>query len=116
MASPPLTRTTVDVLTLLLDAWEHKADLDGWQLMKTLRRSGPAIYRVLDRLESAGWITGEWERIDPAKAKRPRRRFYRLTGVGADKARAQAAGKPKPSRGLRALRPQWSVDFLGSRP
>jgi PadR family transcriptional regulator, regulatory protein PadR len=49
--------------------------------MKAIKRSGPTVYGVLDRLEDSGWISGEWEdqNADPGK---PRRRFYRLTPTG----------------------------------
>lgn len=41
------------------------------------------LYKALDRLERAGYLESRWE--DPeyaAEASRPRRRFYRITGVG----------------------------------
>jgi DNA-binding PadR family transcriptional regulator len=41
---------------------------------------------MLVRLENAGWLTSEWEAIDPRAAGRPRRRFYRLTALGQNKA------------------------------
>jgi DNA-binding PadR family transcriptional regulator len=41
---------------------------------------------MLARLEAAGWLTSEWEQIDPSEAARPRQRFYRLTGKGANNA------------------------------
>jgi PadR family transcriptional regulator len=69
---------TVDVLGLLLQAWEDDTELHGWLIMRALRRSGPSVYRALDRLEDAGWVTASWEALG-AGEKRPRRRFYRLT-------------------------------------
>jgi DNA-binding PadR family transcriptional regulator len=38
------------------------------------------VYPILDRLERAGWVVGEWEAQQPAG--RPRRRSYRLSGAG----------------------------------
>jgi len=76
----------IDVLSLLLQAWEDRTEVHGWLIMKSVRRSGPAVYRVLDRLENAGWITGSWESLPP-RQDRPRRRYYRLTAEGVEAAR-----------------------------
>jgi PadR family transcriptional regulator PadR len=41
------------------------------------------LYKALDRMERAGYLTSRWE--DPhigAREARPRRRFYRVTLVG----------------------------------
>jgi hypothetical protein len=37
--------------------------------------------------DRAGWLVGEWEKIDPSKARRPKRRLSRLTGGAQLKAR-----------------------------
>ena len=47
---------------------------------ETLIGSVPC-YPILTRLEAVGWLTSEWEQIDPKEASRPRQRFYRLTGL-----------------------------------
>src|SRR5689334_11927889 len=57
MGATPMTRAMLDVLALLLQAWEDKTDLHGWSIMKSVHRSGPVVYGVLDRLEDAGWIS-----------------------------------------------------------
>lgn len=42
------------------------------------------LYRALQRLDDAGLIENSWEDPDvAARAGRPRRRLYRLTGAGA---------------------------------
>lgn len=99
MTPPRLTGAMVDVLALLLQAWEDDVDVHGWLVMKSLRRSGPTVYRVLDRLEDAGWIAGSWE-VLPAGQNRPRRRYYRLTAEGAEAARANrpVPASPPPGR------------------
>lgn len=97
-----MTRAMFDVLALLLQAWEDKTEIHGWLIMKSVRRSGPTVYGVLDRLEDAGWITGEWE-VRPHGQNRPRRRFYRLTAHGVEAARERlTAPVPAPPRRLRA--------------
>lgn len=40
------------------------------------------IYPILARLEQAGWVDSEWEVLDESAARRPRRRYYRLTAAG----------------------------------
>ncbi|MGH8904652.1 MAG: PadR family transcriptional regulator, partial [Egibacteraceae bacterium] len=40
------------------------------------------LYPILNRLEHAGWVTSEWEAIDPSVEGRRPRRYYRLTDDG----------------------------------
>lgn len=46
-----------------------------------------ALYPILARLESDGWITGFWEQIDEHAAGRRRRRYYTLTAAGESEGR-----------------------------
>lgn len=46
------------------------------------------LYPLLARFESAGWLSSEWENLSPQELGRPRKRFYRLTGLGQTRARA----------------------------
>jgi len=50
------------------------------------------LYPALARLEKAGWATSYWEDADPKLIGRPRRRYYKLTAVGATVARATLNG------------------------
>ena len=108
MAAPPVTGPMLDVLALLLHAWEHDEKVHGWLIMKGLHRSGPTVYGVLDRLEDAGWVTGEWEILE-AEEQRPRRRFYRLTPTGVEAAREKVTVR-RPT--LRKLRPQPGLGMV----
>lgn len=54
----------------------------GAQLSKALGISSGTLYPALLKLEKAGMVDGDWELGDPAILKRPRRKFYRVTGVG----------------------------------
>ena len=102
MVAPRLTGVTADVLALLLQAWDDGVEVHGWLLIKSVRRCGPTVYQVLDRLEDAGWVSGSWE-VLPAGQKRPRRRYYRLTAAGVEAARARRpVPAAPPARRLRA--------------
>ena|ERR1051326_8084005 len=80
-----ITGPLVDVLEALLSADGY--ELHGWAIMKSTKRSGPTIYKILERLEKAEWVTAAWEELPP-ETNKPRRRFYKLTGQGAAEARA----------------------------
>lgn len=80
----------LDVLRTLLAAHDGGERLHGWVIAKSARRAGPTVYGVLDRLEDAGWIEGEFEVLDEVDS-RPRRRYYKLTEKGVTNARALMA-------------------------
>ena len=44
-------------------------------------RSG-TLYPILSALLKEGWLVDGWEQVDPVVAKRPPRRYYRLTATG----------------------------------
>lgn len=89
-----ITQPLLAVLEALLDAEGY--ELHGWAIMKTTGRSGPTIYKILERLAEAKWVTSRWEEdTEPGK---PRRRYYRLTPNGEQEAWAIiAARRPKPA-------------------
>lgn len=105
-----ITQPTLDVLEELLRAHDEGERIHGWAIMKQAKRSGPTVYNVLDRLEDAHMIIGEWEELEP-DTNRPRRRFYTLVGAAVPAARALLAErrpapfKPKPALGF--LRLGW---------
>jgi PadR family transcriptional regulator len=98
-----VTNPLLDVLEVLLQAFGDKAELHGWAIMKATKRSGPTVYGVLDRLEEAGWVSGQWEAQHPEPNK-PRRRFYHLTGSGVAAARDLLAAR-RPEALQRSPRP-----------
>lgn len=104
MTGPRLDGATAAVLDVLLEAWDQKAELHGWEIMHRARRSGPSVYRALDRLEEAGWVSTTWEAL-PRGEQRPRLRYYRIT---ADKVEAARAHLHQYSRDtMRRFRPQF---------
>lgn len=74
---------------MFLDA--APAPLYGLEIAKEAGIKSGSLYPILDRLESAGWLVGEWESVDPTVEGRPRRRHYQLTSDGAVGARQAAA-------------------------
>jgi DNA-binding PadR family transcriptional regulator len=62
-------------------------ELSGAEIGKATKLASGTLYPILLRLEGAGWLESRWEMEDPKALGRPRRRFYRITGAGALKAR-----------------------------
>jgi DNA-binding PadR family transcriptional regulator len=54
----------------------------GMKLSDELDLRSGTIYPLLARLEKAAWLESAWEKVDPSEEGRPRRRLYRLTGLG----------------------------------
>jgi PadR family transcriptional regulator PadR len=81
-----LTQPTLKVLRFLLET--PREGRSGAEMSKATKVGSGTLYPMLARLEAAGWLSSEWEAIDPSEAGRPRRRFYKLTGVGQNNAHA----------------------------
>jgi PadR family transcriptional regulator PadR len=86
---PRMTTTVRLVLAALLKAWDEDrtAALYGLEITNRTGLLPGTTYPILQRLLDHGWLTDEWEDLDPREAARPRRRYYRLTGEGASQAR-----------------------------
>lgn len=55
----------------------------GFDVMDETGLASGTVYRALGRLEELGLLSSEWEDAERALAeKRPRRRYYQVTGVG----------------------------------
>jgi DNA-binding PadR family transcriptional regulator len=102
-----ITQPTLDVLEVLIRAFDNDEQIHGWAIMKATKRAGPTVYKVLDRLEDAHWITGEWEDLGPDQSG-PRRRLYRLTSQGVHAARGLLAQR-RPS----AFKAEPALGFAG---
>ena len=84
MNPPRMTTQTLKVLGAMLD--EVGKEWYGLDLCKHSGCKPGTIYPILDRLMRVQWLQRRWEDIDPTVEKRPRRRLYRLSGVGASSA------------------------------
>jgi PadR family transcriptional regulator PadR len=83
------------------------AEAHGFLLAKTIGDGADAkrltsygtLYKALDRLERAGYLESRWEAPDyAAEAARPRRRFYRITGMGENALAEARAADPAAVR------------------
>ncbi|MBT8132058.1 MAG: PadR family transcriptional regulator [Gammaproteobacteria bacterium] len=59
-------------------------NIAGAELMRECRVSSGTLYPLLHRFERAGLLDSNWENVDPATVKRPRKRFYRITALGVN--------------------------------
>ena len=108
-AGPRMTIPTQLVLRALLA--EPTQEMYGLQICEQAGLPSGTIHPILGRLEHEhGWLTSRWEDIRPEDEGRPRRRYYRLTEDGAERARlalAQATTslsalglRPRPAGGV----------------
>jgi PadR family transcriptional regulator, regulatory protein PadR len=103
-----VTDATLDVLEVLLDGDD---ELYGLKIAKAAGRPTGSVFPILARLEQVGWVISEWESSDPA-ARGPRRRFYRLSGVGSPGARELLAQRRTAHRRSTS----WPVSALAEPP
>src|SRR5580692_5460286 len=99
-SGPRMTIPTQLVLRALLE--DATQEMYGLQVCAKAGLPSGTIHPILARLEREfGWLTSRWEDTDPAEEGRPRRRFYRLTEDGAERARIALA---QATTSLAALR------------
>jgi PadR family transcriptional regulator PadR len=83
-----MTSQTLRVFSAIMGAGGR--ELSGAEISRETRLASGTLYPMLMRLEQCGWLTSRWEIEDPQVLGRPRRRYYRVTGVGETRARASA--------------------------
>ncbi|GGL02477.1 transcriptional regulator [Sphaerisporangium melleum] len=90
MSGPRMTMQTQALLRMALS--EPSREWYGLQMCEATGLPSGTIYPIIARLERAGWLESRWERPEEHAAEgRPRRRYYRLTGQGAERARLALA-------------------------
>jgi PadR family transcriptional regulator, regulatory protein PadR len=93
MTTPRLTKPTIAVLEVLLEATD---DTPAWGLSICHHADlgSGTVYPILDRLKTIGWVTARVE-TEPHPG-RPPRTYYTLTGAG--RARATFALEARRAR------------------
>jgi len=87
---PRLTRPTTLVLHALARGLRH-----GFDVLDATGLPSGTVYPILRRLEDAGLVRSHWESVLVAREEgRPPRRYYELTGAGAETLRAALALHP----------------------
>jgi PadR family transcriptional regulator PadR len=71
---------TLKLLKLLVE--DPNTGRSGAEISKITKTGSSTMYPLLQRLEIAKWIEGEWENVDPSEVGRPKRRLYKLTRSG----------------------------------
>lgn len=90
-----MTMPTQLVLRVLLDSPD--GTVYGLEIGRLAGLASGTVHPILARLESIGWVTSEWEDVDPSAAGRPPRRYYSLSPDGADRARDALARVARPA-------------------
>ena len=70
----------------------------GYDLSRRAGVRSGALYPILDRMLSEGWLEDGWEDTSSINGGRPRRRYYRVTDTGRNAMgalMAQAATDPR---------------------
>lgn len=89
--SPGLRMTLATQLVLRAMLAEPTRETYGLQVCQDAGLPSGTIHPILARLERLGWLESRWEDADPQAEGRPRRRYYRLTEDGAERARIALA-------------------------
>lgn len=90
LTGPRMTIPTQLVLRALLANPTH--EMYGLQICTEAGLPTGTIHPILARLEKEhGWLTSRWEDINPETEGRPRRRYYKLSEDGAERARIALA-------------------------
>src|SRR5258708_37501829 len=93
---------TLKLLKLLVE--DPKTGRSGAEISKITKLGSGTMYPLLQRLEIAKWIEGEWENVEPSEVGRPKRRLYKLTRSGQAAARKELAQYQTPPAGV----PAWT--------
>ena len=102
MAAVRLTRTTAMVLAALGRGLRH-----GFDIIDATELPSGTVYPILHRLEHANLVRAQWESVLRAREEqRPPRRYYELTGAGAQA--VSEAIKLFPDLAARRRRPSGS--------
>lgn len=89
---PSVPRMTFQVqLVLRAMLAEPTKEMYGLQICQEAGLPSGTIHPILARLEGLGWLESRWEDVVPQDKGRPRRRYYKMTEGGAERARIALA-------------------------
>jgi DNA-binding PadR family transcriptional regulator len=100
-----LRMTLATQLALRAMLAEPTREMYGLQICQAAELPSGTIHPILARLERLGWLESRWEDAVPQEEGRPRRRYYRLTEGGAERARIALAQATTSTAAL-GLRPR----------
>jgi PadR family transcriptional regulator PadR len=98
---PRMTLPTQLVLRAMLA--EPAREMYGVQVCTEAGLPSGTIHPILARLERLGWVESRWEDTSPSERGRPRRRYYRMTEDGAERARIALTGATTSATSQRLL-------------
>ncbi len=79
MPAKPLSLAAVAVLKAIADGTRY-----GFDIMDATALASGTVYPILARLEKSELVRARWEAVSAARReKRPPRRYYEISGVGA---------------------------------
>lgn len=87
MAKPTGPKLTLQTLTVLSQFLSRPNPLSGADIVNETEMLTGTLYPILKRLEEFRWLQSDWEKVDPREEGRPKKRLYRLTGLGRTRAR-----------------------------
>lgn len=70
---------------------DQSQEYSGADMTRELGIVSGTLYPLLARMELEGLVESRWEDGDPKEMGRPRRRYYRITGIGASVAARKLA-------------------------
>ncbi len=85
-SQPRLSTQALKVFGVLMAS--PRDELSGAEIGRSAKLASGTLYPILLRFEQAQWLQSRWEDDDPHTLGRPRRRFYRVTPLGAKNAKA----------------------------
>lgn len=59
-------------------------EFSGYELGKKLSIASGTLYPLLVKLGEGGLLESRWETGDPSELGRPRRRYYKISGLGVN--------------------------------
>ena len=75
-----VTGKSLEILLFLSARYQN--EFSGNDISRALGISSGTLYPLLVKLKQAGMVDDRWEDGDPSTLGRPRKRFYRICGLG----------------------------------